>query len=107
MKKLLAGAIMIAGGVFVGHGQALTPRAVHVTLHEGTNMAAALSPDGRTLAIDLLGTLWTMAASGGVAKPITDISMDARQPSWSPDGTRIAFQAYRSSTWQIWTIKAD
>ena len=58
-------------------------------------MAAALSPDGRTIAIDLLGTLWTMPAAGGVAKPITDISMDARQPSWSPDGTRIAFQAYR------------
>src|SRR5712692_5891001 len=84
-----------------------TGRAVHVTLHEGTSMAAALSPDGRTLAIDLLGTLWTLPAGGGVAKPITDISMDARQPSWSPDSTRIAFQAYRSSTWQIWTIKAD
>src|SRR5947209_19986014 len=80
---------------------------VHVTLHEGTNMAAALSPDGRTIAIDLLGTLWTMPASGGVAKPITDIAMDARQPSWSPDGTRLAFQAYRSTTWQIWTMNAD
>ena len=70
-------------------------------------MAAALSPDGRTLAIDLLGTLWTMPAAGGVAKPITDIFMDARQPSWSPDGTHLAFQAYRTTTWQIWTIKAD
>src|SRR4029077_11647676 len=29
------------------------------------------------------------------------------QPSWSPDSTRIACQAYRSSTWQIWTIKSD
>src|SRR6267142_863744 len=81
--------------------------AVHVTLHEGTSMAAALSPDGRTIAIDLLGTLWTMPASGGIAKPITDIAMDARQPSWSPDGTRLAFRAYRSTTWQIWTMKAD
>src|SRR5215510_3061019 len=82
-------------------------RSVHVTLHEGTSLAAAMSPDGRTIAIDLLGTLWTMPAAGGAAKPITDIFIDARQPSWSPDGARIAFQAYRSSTWQIWTIKAD
>jgi len=90
----------------VGRAQT-SGRSVHVTLHEGTNMAAALSPDGRTLAIDLLGTLWTMPAAGGVAKPITGIAMDARQPSWSPDGTRIAFQAYWTSTWQIWTVKAD
>src|SRR6185436_20596208 len=82
-------------------------RPVRVTLHEGTSMAAALSPDGRTIAIDLLGTLWTMPAAGGTATPITDIAMDARQPSWSPDGTRLAFQAYRTSTWQIWTVKAD
>jgi Tol biopolymer transport system component/imidazolonepropionase-like amidohydrolase len=89
-----------------GAGQS-SDRDVHVTLHEGTSMAAVLSPDGRTLAIDLLGTLWTLPAGGGVAKPITDISMDARQPSWSPDGTRLAFQAYRTTTWQIWTMKAD
>src|SRR5438105_15783154 len=82
-------------------------RDVHLTLHEGTSMAAALAPDGRTIAIDLLGTLWTIAAGGGVARPITDISMDARQPSWSPDGRRLCFQAYRTTTWQIWTVNAD
>jgi Tol biopolymer transport system component/imidazolonepropionase-like amidohydrolase len=107
MNKLLAGAMMLAGGVLVGHGQTMAPRAVHVTLHEGTNMAAAMSPNGRALAIDLLGTLWTMPAEGGAATAITDIFLDARQPSWSPDGRRIAFQAYRDTTWQIWTIAAD
>jgi Tol biopolymer transport system component/imidazolonepropionase-like amidohydrolase len=70
-------------------------------------MAAALSPDGRTLAIDLLGTLWMLPAAGGTATPISDIFLDARQPVWSPDGRRLAFQAYRTTTWQIWTINAD
>src|SRR5262245_16823202 len=107
MRKWLFVVFAMTVGADALNGQPPAGRAVHLTLHEGTSLAAALSPDGRTIAIDLLGTLWTMPASGGVAKPITDIFMDARQPSWSPDSTRLAFQAYRSSTWQIWTIKAD
>src|SRR5947207_9702161 len=107
MQKTLAAAVVVVGAVLVGRGQQAAPRPVHLTLHEGTNVAAALSPDGRTIAIDLLGTLWMLPADGGAATPITDIFLDARQPSWSPDGRRLAFQAYRTSTWQIWTMNAD
>ena len=74
-------AIVLVACAFTITAQLQDARNVHVTLHEGTSMAAALSPDGRTIAIDLLGTLWTLPAVGGVARPITDISMDARQPS--------------------------
>ncbi len=82
-------------------------REVRLTLHEGTSMAAALSPDGRTIAIDLLGALWTLSIDGGPATRILEDGYDARMPAWSPDGRRLAFQAYRSSTWNIWTVNAD
>src|SRR5213075_3477926 len=107
MRRLLVVAIVLVACAFTITAQLQDARSVHLTLHEGTNMAAALSPNGRTIAIDLLGTLWTMPASGGSATAITDIFLDARQPSWSPDGRRIAFQAYRDSTWQIWTAAPD
>jgi Tol biopolymer transport system component/imidazolonepropionase-like amidohydrolase len=82
-------------------------REVRVTLSEGTSMAAALSPDARTLAIDLLGALWTVGIDGGPARRILDDGYDAHLPSWSPDGKRIAFQAYLRDTWHIWTVNPD
>lgn len=78
-----------------------------VTIREGTNMAAALSPDGSTLAIDALGRIWTLPAAGGEATALTDPFGDARQPTWSPDGSRIAFQAYWGGDYDIWVVGAD
>ena len=84
-----------------------TPQHLSLTLREGTNMAAALSPDGRTLMIDLLGSLWTLPASGGAARRVTDEYLDARQPAWAPDNRRVAFQAYAAGVWHIYVMNAD
>lgn len=78
-----------------------------IVVHEGTSMSVAASPDGRTLAIDLQGSVWTLPASGGTATRITDVFNDARQPTWSADGKWIAFQGYRDGVYHIWVVAAD
>ena len=88
-------------------GGAQSPRDIRLTLTEGTSMAAALSPDGTTIALDLLGVIWTMSRDGGRATRVLADGYDAHAPAWSPDGARLAFQAYHRDTWNIWTMKAD
>jgi Tol biopolymer transport system component len=87
--------------------QAPAPPPIDVTVHEGTSMSVAVSPDGRTLAVDLQGSIWTLPAAGGPATRITDIFNDARQPTWSPDGKWITFFAYRDGGYDIWSIGPD
>ncbi|GAB3258570.1 amidohydrolase family protein [Larkinella harenae] len=77
---------------------------LRISVHEGTNIASALSPDGQTIAIDLQGTLWLIPISGGMARPITDALGDCRQPAWSPDGNWLAFHAYWDGTYHVWII---
>jgi Tol biopolymer transport system component/imidazolonepropionase-like amidohydrolase len=103
--------LVLAGTTRSPHVAALQTHAsgptVDVVVHEGTSMAVALSPDRTTLAIDLQGGLWTLPVSGGTARRVADEYNDARQPTWSPDGKRMAFQGYRDGTWRIWSIAPD
>jgi Tol biopolymer transport system component len=80
---------------------------VDVVVHEGTSMSVGVSPDGRTLAVDLQGSIWTLPASGGDATRITDVFNDARQPAWSPDGRWIAFFGYRDGGYDLWAVAPD
>lgn len=76
-------------------------------LREGTNLAAQLSPNGQAIAMDLVGVLWVLPASGGPARRLTDDLQDIAQPEWSPDGRLIAFQSYRDGVFGLWTIRPD
>jgi Tol biopolymer transport system component len=88
--------------------EAVQSRDVALTLTEGTSMAASMSPDGRLIAIDLIGSLWILPAGGGEAHRITPDRLEARQPAWSPDSRTIAFQGYdEDGAWHIFTIGAD
>src|SRR2546425_12654581 len=90
------------------HAQdAYTTRTIDITLTEGTSMSAAASPDGRWIAIDLLGSLWILPFRGGDARKITSDLFEARQPTWSPDSESLAFQGYDAGTWHIYVISRE
>lgn len=81
---------------------------VTVTLSEGTNMAAAPSPDGQRIVFSAQGALWVMPITGGAATRITSWDIEPTAPVWSPDGATIAFQNYApSGNYHIWTIEPD
>lgn len=83
------------------------------------------SPDGKTLAFDIL--TWdptntsvtsqlvaTVLAAGGTVERLTDPAMFGAHPHWSPDGTLIAFNTYDtgnvhgiSESSNVYTIKPD
>jgi len=92
------------GLLFMGTVDATGADSLKVTLTEGTNLAAALSPDRKTLALDLQGTIWTLPATGGMARPVTNALGDCRQPAWSPDGNWIVFHAFWDGTYHLWMV---
>lgn len=38
---------------------------------------------------------------------LTDNSVNAKQPSWSPAGDKIAYQKFEGSKWDVWTMNSD
>lgn len=80
-------------------------RDVTVELREGTNMAAAPSPDGKRIVFSAQGALWIMPFSGGKATRITPWTMEPTAPVWSPDGSSIVFQNYTTEgNYHLWSI---
>lgn len=76
-------------------------------MSEATNIAAAVSPDGSTVVLDVYSALWTVPVEGGGATRITEHSLEATRPAYSPHGDLIAFQAYRGGNYQIWVVRSD
>ena len=96
--------VAMCGAVALGQPAA---RDVRLTLHEGTSMAAALSPDGRTVASTCSARSGrsTRPAAPRAASSTTATTRTRRRGR--PTARGIAFQAYHRDTWHVWPMNAD
>ncbi len=88
-----------------------TPRAdarkVTFTVGEGTWMSVDVSPDGQTLAFDLLGDIYALPVAGGAARALTRGPAFDSQPRFSPDGRTLAFVSDRGGIENVWLMDAN
>ncbi|MEH3046408.1 amidohydrolase family protein [Sphingomonas adhaesiva] len=85
----------------------LSLKEVRIDTDEGSWMNVDVSPDGRTIAFDLLGDIYTMPVAGGTPTRIASGLAFEHQPRFSPDGRRIAFTSDRGGGDNIWIMNVD
>jgi dipeptidyl aminopeptidase/acylaminoacyl peptidase len=99
---------MVAGGVaetdlLVGRDPAWSP--------DGTRLAFAATPEdvSQVLMVSMgeLSQVVTDTIDGGNPMQVTAEAAYAGQPSWSPDGTHLAFVAQQEGNWDIWVVALD
>jgi imidazolonepropionase-like amidohydrolase/Tol biopolymer transport system component len=85
----------------------MTMRKISIDVDEGTWMNVDVSPDGRTIAFDLLGDIYTMPITGGAPARIAAGLPFEMQPKFSPDGSKIAFTSDRGGGDNLWIMNRD
>ena len=90
-----------------------------LTDNDAEDYFPAWSPDGRRIAFhsyrddpdpdddDYISNIYVMNADGSVQTRLTDNDAQDWEPSWSPDGRRIAFASNRDGNWEIYAMNAD
>jgi Tol biopolymer transport system component len=86
----------------------------------GEELFASWSPDGSEIVFFAYAEghneIWAVSPDGSNLRPLTDNLADERQgqctfachqPSWSPDGARLAFHADQDGKRDIWIMDAD
>ncbi|PZN96953.1 MAG: amidohydrolase [Alphaproteobacteria bacterium] len=85
----------------------MATRQVRIAVDNGTWMNIDVSRDGRSIAFDLLGDIYTMPITGGTPTRIAEGLAYEHQPRFSPDGKRIAFTSDRGGGDNIWLMNID
>ena len=78
-----------------------------IDTRQGTWLSLDVSPDGKEIAFDLLGDLYTIPITGGEARPLTSGGAWDMQPRYSPNGREIAFTSDRGGGDNIWVVGRD
>ncbi len=82
-------------------------REISIDTRNGTWISVDVSPDGRQVAFDLLGDIYTVPIEGGAAKSINSGLSWSMQPRFSPDGSEIAFISDAGGGDNVWIVAAD
>ena len=82
-------------------------RRVPIRTTEGTWMSLDISPDGKTIAFDFLGDIFTMPITGGKPTQFTKGMAFDSHPKFSPDGSKLLFISDRSGGENIWWFSLD
>ena len=77
---------------------------VPLNVDRGTWLSLDVSPNGEYLVFDLLGDLYLLDMTGGKARPLTSGIEWDMQPTFSPDGSMIAFTSDRGGADNIWLL---
>jgi WD40-like Beta Propeller Repeat len=93
LTRVLLGAV--AWALLFGEA---TARTIEFTTTQVTDAEVAVSPDGKRLVFSLLGHLFSMPVTGGVAEQMTFGACYDSDPEFSPDGSHLAFISDRDGS---------
>jgi Tol biopolymer transport system component/imidazolonepropionase-like amidohydrolase len=82
-------------------------RTIKINTDNGTWLSLDVSPDGKTIAFDMLGDLYLLPMEGGKAKRITEGLAFDSHPKFSPDGESLLFLSDRSGGNNAWIMDLE